>query len=331
MAYSHPSIKSLLTIWIPTFNRKKELTELLGQIKRLGISKYINVIVSDNSSTDFNIDMIESNLLEGITIQKRSLNLSAGANFMRCFEHVSTKWVHIVGDDDLLNKNYIEILSSNLKKIDNDVCAIKFDSTLYGSLHEGVYTSLDKSIEKISSHELNDWFNNLLFISGWVFNVDIISKYVKYAYLGYGTKLGHIVPALKACDEDSASIYFTPDRPVHFYENEHTWPKAATWVEMVLYTQLSHDILSTRNRIAIYKCLFNGSALKLFAKILRIRLFYNKNSTQCWLTILQTISVISKKFMLFSLLMLPFLILPDNMLPKALRLRLGPNGSTERW
>lgn len=321
-----------LTLWIPTYNRPNELRLLLGQIQSLQLWQKINIVISDNASDNWNIADLEEDLLKGIRIERRYCNLSAGANFLRAFENCSTEWIHIMGDDDRLSSEYVSIIKRHISSCDPAIAAIKFDTDLYGRLSSELHSNLMTAISGIHGASLNDWFNNLLLISGWLFRREQISRYINQAYLGYGTKLSHLLPALACCDQEQRYIFFSSEMPIVFSENQDSWPRAASWTEMCINTQLAHGYLSESNRRALHRCLFGGSILKLLAKILRIRAFYRKpSSNTSWTLVLIILSSLSRRLMLISLLCLPLLALPTKFWPIQLRKKLGNEGSTQRW
>ncbi len=116
----------LLTIAIPTFNRSKELYSQLHSINSIlsetKISKNVEVLVSDNCSTDSTSDVTkEFSLIEKsykFTSIRNSKNFGGEANFMSSTLNASGRFVWLLSDDDEIRKDSIqylfEALSSNL-------------------------------------------------------------------------------------------------------------------------------------------------------------------------------------------------------------------------
>jgi hypothetical protein len=326
------NISEKLTIWIPTYNRPRQLRALLRRIKDLHIYNHVKILISDNHSPHFSELDLDGSLLGCVSFERRPCNLSAGANFLRAFESVDTDWIHIMSDDDDFCDDYLSIIVNDIQNVSEDIVAIKYDTDLYGHLNTEEHNELDSALSSINGDSVNSWFNNLLLISGWVFRRKDVCRYISHAYLGYGTKLSHILPVLKCCDYERKSILFSSKRPIRFIQNTDGWPKAATWVEMVANTQLGHSYISEMNRLALHFCLFGGSTQRLAAKILRIRIFYTrKRGNAHWIKILAIVGLLSPRFFLISIIMLPFLLLPTSIWPEFLRLSLGNDGSSERW
>ena len=234
--------------------------------------------------------------------------------------------------DDSFMPDYIKTVNDTICLCNNLIAAIKFDSELYGNQEQEFHRDILSAIRGMKNPQINDWFNNLLLISNWLFNKELISQYLHLAYIAYGTKLSHLVPVLASCDKDQKQILFSEKHLVKFNTNEDSWPKAPSWVEMSLNTQICYGILSERNRLGIYQCLFNGSYIRLLVKVLRIRSFYTYSSnTMAWYKIIFTISILSPKFFIASLLIFPILCLPINFWPDFIKEKLGNHGSIDRW
>jgi hypothetical protein len=326
-------VRSSLTIWIPTYNRPRELRRLVRQAQDLGLTRRFKVIISDNCSEELYKPEDAKDTWNQLVWQERGCNLSAGANFLRAFEETSTEWVHIMSDDDRFSSNYTDIVDGCISQCDDSVVAIKFDTSLFGKQRDNRHSDLSSAVSDVDRSEIGDWFNNLLLISGWVFRRKEYLRYISTAYLGYSTKLSHILPPLACCEEEKKQIFFSATQPVIFnHGNDDGWPRAPSWVEMCLATQLGYGYLSTCNRRTLYQCLFGVKTTRLVAKILRIRAFYNKS--QCdihWTKILWALCSISRPFCVLVVMMLPFLWVPTRLWPRHIVKRLGGVGSPERW
>lgn len=116
MAY----LKPLLTIAIPTYNRAKFLDRALHYIFIQTHNKNysIELIVSDNCSTDNTTDIVEKYINKGLDIRyiKNSTNKGADFNIAQCYLEAKGRYVVAFGDDDLFVdgsiKQILEILNS---------------------------------------------------------------------------------------------------------------------------------------------------------------------------------------------------------------------------
>lgn len=108
-------VQLLLTIAIPTYNRctylKENLDILLPQCaKHEGI---IKVVVSDNASTDETQELISiynKMFPQLISYSRNETNIGLQGNFEKAIDLSDSKYVFLMGDDDIMSPNFIEII-----------------------------------------------------------------------------------------------------------------------------------------------------------------------------------------------------------------------------
>ena len=109
----------LLTIGIPTYNRRKYLQEslerLLPQIKKNRDD--IELFISDNCSSDGTADFLKqiSEKNPEVNYQVQPENCGAERNFISIFGCATGKYVWILSDDDIVMENGIDHIISFLK------------------------------------------------------------------------------------------------------------------------------------------------------------------------------------------------------------------------
>lgn len=101
MEHSRP----LLTIAIPTYNRAAFLSDLLESLF-VQVEKYseVELIISDNHSTDMTQEVIRSYKARGlkITAHRNAENIGADRNFLKLFNAAKGKYFWLIGDDERL-------------------------------------------------------------------------------------------------------------------------------------------------------------------------------------------------------------------------------------
>jgi abequosyltransferase len=113
------SSQPLLTIAIPTYNRRRYLEELLLCLQpQLVKQPRVELVISDNASDDDTEQMVEVFQKQGLILRytRNSTNIGPDANFARCFEIATGKYFWILGDDDLLTPLAIDQLLSLLEE-----------------------------------------------------------------------------------------------------------------------------------------------------------------------------------------------------------------------
>jgi glycosyltransferase involved in cell wall biosynthesis len=142
----------LLTIAIPTYNRAqtldKALQHLLPQVSKL--AQYIEVIISDNGSTDHTRDVINKwmNTHGEIDFKVNYQNENTGfyGNFRKCKELACGVFVWILSDDDFVQNGVIDKIIQVLKAKTGEIGIVYLDSLIKGSL---VGIAIDPEIDLI--------------------------------------------------------------------------------------------------------------------------------------------------------------------------------------
>lgn len=108
--------KPLLSICIPTYNRKEYLKNLLLQLKELLKNNEldIEVCISDNNSNDGTWEFISKIASESskIKIERQKENIGGNQNQIGVTALASGNWILVMGDDDILiEENFIKLCS----------------------------------------------------------------------------------------------------------------------------------------------------------------------------------------------------------------------------
>jgi hypothetical protein len=329
----------LLTIWIPTFQRPQQLARLIANLSSCGLSSFADIVISDNdpnSSKDLALAQLPaeaSAARQQLTYIRNPSNLTAGINFLRAFEYTKTPWLMIVGDDDLFDARRIADLQALLHNLDPAIAAVKFDSSLFGMQRTSCVPSLKDYVIGLQRSQYPEAFNNLCLISNWLFRPEPFLQNISSAFLGYSSKISHLFPVLRACAESGQRIQFSGLQPViHGSTAESSWPKAATWAEMIITMSCFSGFIDRSNRRAILTLLLHSDWRRYVAKCLRIQQFYGGAAVGIspW-RIHGQLCLLSLPYLSAFLLSLPLLALPQRLLPKRIRRRIGEPGSVDRW
>lgn len=105
-----------LTIAIPTFNRPKSVCEMVGALLESEGSDQFGILVADDcSSTDIHGRLSEAYgdnpKFKNVSTIRNKKNLGYAGNFLNIFKHVSTPYVMIAADDDvILNRGVVKAI-----------------------------------------------------------------------------------------------------------------------------------------------------------------------------------------------------------------------------
>lgn len=107
-----------LTIAIPTYNRCCKLEECINRVMEYRSGLDVDIIISDNASTDDTQEFAARIIKENPEIRyyRNSENLGFDGNFLKCFERARGQYVWLLSDDDILLPGAIESILMGLEK-----------------------------------------------------------------------------------------------------------------------------------------------------------------------------------------------------------------------
>lgn len=171
---------ALLTIGIPTYNRAETLrAHVNGIVDRL--PDWVEILVCDNASEPaVTIDpaVLAIAAARGVRIRvvRHPANLGAPANILRLFELVDTPWLMLVGDDDPVLPERLDDIRALIER-HPDGAIVKFSSPYGSYAEERVLAGLDALMREGGD------FNQLLFMSTFLFRVAPCRRHLRFAYL----------------------------------------------------------------------------------------------------------------------------------------------------
>lgn len=169
-----------LTIGIPTYNRDKYLDRCLASICNQldGSVNEIELLVSDNASTDNTFQVVQKYINKGFNINyyRNDGNMGPDFNIYQCYKKANGRYVLALGDDDLLMDTAIKKL---LHIIDTGTFGLIFLNPL--SFTDHINTAEIMEIKGYSIYDDHMSFLkkvniNITFISGNVINRDFLSQ-----------------------------------------------------------------------------------------------------------------------------------------------------------
>ena len=104
----------LITIAIPTYNRKILLKRAIDSILSQKYDCEIEVLVSDNASDD-GTDKMMINEYPNVSYFRNDSNIGADANFANCLKKANGKYTLLLGSDDVLVESTLNKLCEFLK------------------------------------------------------------------------------------------------------------------------------------------------------------------------------------------------------------------------
>ena len=135
-------IEKILTVIVPTYNRKNTLARGLKAIipQVVANRERVALYISDNCSddgTDEYIQLLHAEYPDLFESKRQAQNLGAQGNFRDAVKSVKTKYVVIFSDDDLMLPNFVSIILSEISA-HPDASLINYNALIVSSLGEYV-------------------------------------------------------------------------------------------------------------------------------------------------------------------------------------------------
>lgn len=168
--------RKLLTIAVPTFNRSQHLELLLHTLgeELLDFSENIELLISDNASTDCTPDIIQKfvKIYPSVKTICHPTNIGMDSNFCGCFEQATGRFFWMLGDDDLPKTGMVRKIVNLLMCEDTDILYLNSEWVPHiNSANDGepVTALTSKVLSRVEfAREVNVW---VTFISGMVINL----------------------------------------------------------------------------------------------------------------------------------------------------------------
>ena len=194
------SEKPILSIVIPTYNRKIFLEECLQHVI-LQIEDGVEVIVCDNASTDDTYEFMHEYCKKYSFIRylRNERNIGPDGNFLRCLKEGKGQYIHLLSDDDILldgsvrkikecilNFGEISFIYLNVKVFENEYEIKKCGDALFNEGKDILFTNKNLFVEQLGIFAT--------FVSAMIFNKKIFNKINNpEQYLGTNLLQTHIL------------------------------------------------------------------------------------------------------------------------------------------
>lgn len=154
--------ETILTIAIPTYNRKDSLIGTLNALLPQMVSD-CNLLIIDNCSDipveSYVLEMFESYPELKFKIFRNKVNIGGDSNIIRCFEFCETEWLWTLGDDDVIKEDAIKTIFRDIK-LYPDVLYINYNSP---SIERPVRT------KKVFSKNVHEFIDNIDSIGSMIY------------------------------------------------------------------------------------------------------------------------------------------------------------------
>lgn len=192
-------VNKILTISIPTYNRRSQLIRLLHSIERQNCIELYQIQIIDNCS-NYNIEEALATefhfaFLDNIEIFRRQFNGGADYNITSTFLFVNTELMWLIGDDDELLPGAVRTVVDNYKS-HPEIGFYKYSMNAKKPQRNDIL--LNTVSDLVSCHQKGVMYGgDLIFMSNNVYNVEAVKKYFSDSLYYSYCSAGHTIPLLR--------------------------------------------------------------------------------------------------------------------------------------
>ncbi|MBT4113998.1 MAG: glycosyltransferase family 2 protein [Flavobacteriaceae bacterium] len=159
-----------LSICIPTYNRAKYLPDLLDSILLQPSGDKVEILISDNASTDNTSEVVSryKERYQNITYYKESENLGPDKNYFKAVEISSGHYVWLMGSDDKIVSDGV-LKALNCLKTNKDIYLhnrIECDINMQNGISRSFWIENVKKDWDFSEDNLADYFSSCRSLAG---------------------------------------------------------------------------------------------------------------------------------------------------------------------
>ncbi len=237
--------EKVLTICIPTYNRKERLLKQLDSLYAQPDVYQTNIQIIDNHS-GYDIETaIEEHFgqekISNLQVHVNPVNFGLEPNICMPFLLTKTKWVWTLGDDDETTPDSISTILKHIKENKNTAFFI-FSISNFPKHRDVNFSDVESFIDYwYAEHKRN---GDLVFLSNKVYNIDYVKPYIGLAIKNCLNCVGHIVPIFQSLNEKKGIVQMCSSPVVTYKDADPNtgWSFIKVALEFSLISYLHLDI-----------------------------------------------------------------------------------------
>lgn len=210
-------MNKLLTVAIPTYNRREQLLRQLDSIFAQAEWREVELLVLDNHS-DYDVaaalrEQYGAEVASQIRLVVHPYNMGLAMNITWPFYHCRTPWCWTVSDDDLTLPGSIARILGDIQA-HPDSLSLKYSLEQFPDHHDTDVASLDELVSYYKGNRLDQ--GEFIFLSNIVTNIarcaPVMGDALQYAY----DAIGHLNPTLYGLDAHLGTMHFSSQQVVAY-------------------------------------------------------------------------------------------------------------------
>lgn len=187
-----------LSICIATYNRSFYLLCLIDTLLKIVKNKNIEIVISDNNSSDGTEDALKPYLKKYPFIKffKNTSNLGLDLNYLNAIEKSNSKYCWLFSDDDIPLQSSINNILENIK-LDPIIIYLNYSGFLDGKEDEAVINKIDNFVTDnselfLKKYLVNHFSATIVRKKDFILNKDTLFDYANLGFIrGYILTVAH--------------------------------------------------------------------------------------------------------------------------------------------
>ena len=177
----------LLTVAIPTYNRRKQIQQQVRAILPQ-LTDEVELMIIDNHSPYDIKALFSLEELSKMKIVVNAVNIGMSANYARCLEYPDTQWVWTLSDDDMVLPNAVNTVLNAVKEYPN---AISICLNSLSDFETNKYTDFFFFFHSHVNYSMHFW------MSVCVYNLSYLRSYLYCGFNELTTMMAPFITVLK--------------------------------------------------------------------------------------------------------------------------------------
>lgn len=216
---------SILSVLIPTYNRKNGLIKTLRSLQKQQMHEF-KILISDNCS-NYSIENEVLNLFDEafrkrISVFHQPYNVGGTNNIIGLLGLCQTKWGWLLGDDDNPNENAIEMILDKIEQF-SEIGAIWVTlEEYYDGKNNKILDSMNDLLSTIKSIKKNR-SGDFIFCSNKIYNIEMIRKHMEITHRFNYTRITQCFPMIELLKERKSVLVVRGNPVVEHSGGSPTW------------------------------------------------------------------------------------------------------------
>jgi glycosyltransferase involved in cell wall biosynthesis len=197
----------IISFCIPTYNRAGYVKDCINAITQINSDK-IEIIVSDNFSSDQTREEVLKLASKDSRIKyfRNTVNIGQSRNIVKSFKLATGKYIYLTSDEDLVNHHFF---NKYIDMIDSSDWSLVVGSIFNNQDKKYYIKEVDNVALKINDIKGLDQVAYRFYLSGILFNRELIDNDILYKYTSNDDNLYAYIPAIIMCIKNGNIAQFS--------------------------------------------------------------------------------------------------------------------------